>query len=163
MSIPKARTEEGASSKLVDRILNIDHKKATKFIFYGITIAIIFGTIALVSRSISSNATNWQNYMTNKNNYDYWSGLIGYQEYLERSKEIAIQAEFMKFQVAIFANIARIGVNIGLLLVLIGFLGYSAQKEFDSRYRLISLIIAGVITVVMMFTLMFSNITVNIA
>jgi hypothetical protein len=149
-------------NQLWDRIIGIDHKKATKLIIGGMIIAILFGTAALISVSIANNSYDWENYQLHKNDLGYWRGDFGYQEYLERDQEIYAKADWMRFQDAIFGNIARIGVNAGLICVMIGFIGYSADKELDEKKRRLSFILAALIIVIVMFTALTTGVTISV-
>ena len=155
--IPKERIKE-----FWDRIIGIDHKKATKLIIGGMIVAILFGTAGLISDSIARNATDWENLQYYENDIAYYQGDYGYQEYLERDREINLRAEWMRFQEAIFENIARVGVNLALLAVMIGFFGYSADEELDEKKRRLSFILAAVIIVVVMFTALTTGVTLTI-
>jgi hypothetical protein len=159
---PKKKPKNGGLEKLWDRVISIDHKKATKMIIGGMIIAIIFGTAALISHSIASNSYDWENLQYYRNDLGYWRGDYGYQEYLERNREIDAKAEWLRFQEAIFVNIARVGVNIGLLGVMVGFIGYSADKELDEKKRRLSFILAALIIVVVMFTALSTGVTISI-
>ena len=149
---PKKKAKRDGLEKLWDRIIGIDHKKATKLIIGGMIVAILFGTGGLISGSIAGNATDWENLQYEQNDLNYWQGDYGYQEYLERDREINAKADWMRFQEAIFDNIARVGVTIALLAVMIGFLAYSADPELDEKKRRLSFILAALIIVVVIFT-----------
>ena len=92
----------------------------------------------------------------------YWRGDYGYQEYLERDREANARADWMRFQEAIFENIARVGVNVGLVCVMIGFIGYSADQEMDPKKRQLSFILAAVIIVIVMFTSLTTGVTISV-
>ncbi len=158
----KKTVKKEGLKELWDRIINIDHNKATKLIIGGMIVAIIFGTAALISDSIARNASDWENYQLHENDMGYWRGEYGYQEYLERDREIYSKADWMRFQEAIFENIARVGVNIGLICVMIGFIGYSADKELDEKKRRLSFILAALIIVVVMFTALTTGVTISV-
>ncbi|MFX0100711.1 MAG: hypothetical protein ACFFCS_14140 [Candidatus Hodarchaeota archaeon] len=138
----------------IEDLFQMDKKKATKLIVYGIFIAIIFGALLITSVSIADNSSNWYNLMNGFNLMNYHSGQIGLNEYLEVQAEYNLIANFMAFQDSIFGNVARIGVNIGVLCVAIGFLGYALNKELDDRTRLVSLILGGVIMFVMLMAML---------
>jgi hypothetical protein len=159
-NIPKSRSD---GENLIDQILKIDHKKATKFIIYGLIAAMICGTVMTTSKSIESNAADWKNVMDQQNEMDYWNGFIGLQEFNERQEEIQLQKYYMDVQFVIFGNIARIGVNIALLFVVFGFIGYSLNKDIDPRIKQLSFVLAGLILVVLMFTTMFSGISISVS
>ena len=59
-------------------------------------------------------------------------------------------------------NIARIGVNVGLICVMIGFIGYSADNEMDPKKRQLSFILAALIIVVVMFTALTTGVTISV-
>lgn len=149
--------------QFIDSILKMDRKKATKFIVGGIIIAIIFGTIALTSKSVASNAGTWANVQNQQNRINYYNGLYGVEAYNERSQAITQHMYWMEYQQVIFGNIGRFGVNISLIFVLLGFIGYTSDEEMDRRMRLISLVLAGVVVSVILFTMLFTNISVNIS
>ncbi len=147
---------------IIDDILTMDRKKATKFIIGGFILAVIFGTIAMTSRNIGNMATDWENLQDKLNDANYWSGVYGLQQYNEREAQIDLEKFLMIYQETIFGSLSRLGVNIGLVISLIGFTGYASDEEMESNMRLLSLILAGVILVTMMFTTLFTTITVSI-
>jgi len=159
-SIPKTRT---SGESLIDQVLKIDHKKATKYIIYGLIVAMVCGTILLTSKSVESNASDWKNVMDQQNEMDYWNGIIGLQEYNERQEEIQLMKYYMDVQFVFFGNIARIGVNIALLFVVFGFVGYSLQKDLDPRIKQLSFILAGIVIITLMFTTMFGSISISVS
>jgi len=147
---------------LWDRLIDMDRRKATKFIIIGMVIAIIFGTIGLISNSLANNSYDWENYMLHENDLGYWRGEYGYQEFLEKDREIYAQADFLRFQEVIFENIARIGVNFGLICVMIGFIGYSADEDMDPKKRQLSFLLAALIITIVMFSALSTGVTINI-
>ncbi|MHA1107460.1 MAG: hypothetical protein ACTSPN_17355 [Promethearchaeota archaeon] len=148
---------------LFDKLPLLDKNRAVKFIIYGLVIAILFGMMMMISRSISANAGQWENLANQDNEINYWNGLYGYNDYIERQEEIDSIRYWMEFQDVIFMNLARVGVNIGLLFVSIGFLSFAVNDKIDENTRKISLIIAGLILFMLMFTTFFSSIYVSIA
>ena len=150
---PPKKVAKGENTfDLWDKLIDMDRRKATKFIIIGMVIAMFFGTMALISASLADNASDWENYQLHENDMGYWRGDYGYQEFLERDREIYVQADWMRFQEAIFENIARVGVNVGLLAVMVGFIGYSADEDMDPKKRQLSFVLAAVIITVVMFT-----------
>ncbi len=158
--VPKSRTTK---RDIVDVLASIDHKKATKFIIKGMIIAIIFGSIALTSKSVALNATDWYNWQVQENENNYMNGVYGYDEYLKQLNYLISAQNFMAFQEAIFTNIARIGVDIGLILVLVGFIAYASNKDLNDKMRLLSLILAGTVIAVIMFTSLFTNVSITMS
>jgi len=158
----KKPAKETKAVDIWDRLIDMDRRKATKFIIGGMVVAMIFGTMALISASLANNASDWENYQLHENDLGYWRGDYGYQEFLERDREIYAQADWMRFQEAIFENIARVGVNVGLLFVMAGFIGYSTDEDMDPKKRQLSFALAAVIITVVMFTALSTGVTVTI-
>lgn len=152
-----------AREGLISNILDLDKKRAMKFIIYGLIVAIIFGTVMMVSRSINDNASSWETLANEENGQNYNKGLYGYEEYLKRGEEIDIIADWMRFQDVILINISRVGVNISLLFIAIGFIGLGVNSDLDERTKRISLILGGIVLIILMFTTFFTNIAITVS
>ncbi|MFX1478828.1 MAG: hypothetical protein ACFFCI_11920 [Promethearchaeota archaeon] len=152
----------GERSSFFDSIPSMDKTKATKYIVRGLIVAILFGLMMMISRSIAQNASSWENLANQENEMNYWNGLYGYNDYLQRQEEIDQTRYWMEWQDVIFINIARIGVNISLIFILVGFLSFALNDKLDERTRRISLIISGLILFVLMFTTFFSAISISV-
>ncbi|MFX0018822.1 MAG: hypothetical protein ACFFAF_08850 [Candidatus Hermodarchaeota archaeon] len=148
---------------LADSIPLLDKRKAVKFIIYGLLVAILFGLMMMISRSIAQNASQWLNLANYENEMNYSNGVYGYAEYIQRGQQILQTYYWMTFQDAIFMNIARVGVNIALVFILIGFLSLGVAENIDDRTRRIYLIISGLILFVIMFTTFFASISVSVS
>ena len=155
----KVKVESSRKKDLFDKLPLMDKRRATKFIIYGLVIAVIFGTVLMTSKSVSANADNWAALADQENKQNFWDGEYGYQEYLERSKEIDRTQLWMKYQVVVFGNLARIAINIGLIFVFIGFIGFATNDNIDERTRRIALILAFVVLFMVMVTTFYTNIT----
>jgi hypothetical protein len=155
--------EKSKRSSLVDSIPLMDKRKAMKFIVYGLMAAILFGLIMMISRSISDNAGSWANMADQENYINYWSGLYGYNDYIQTQENIDRIQYWMGFQDVIFMNIARVGINIALVFILVGFLSFAVAENIDDRTRRIYLIISGMILLLIMFTTLFGSITVTVS
>ncbi len=158
----KEVAEKNKKRDIWDKLIDMDRRKATKFIIGGMIIAIIFGTIALISDSLANNAYDWEYYKLHENDLGYWRGEYGYQEFLERDREIYAQADWLRFQEAIFENLARIGVNFGLIFVMVGFIGYSADEDMDPKKRQLSFLLAALVITVVMFSALSTGITISV-
>lgn len=152
----------GERDSILDRIPLMDKNKATKFIVYGLIIAILFGLMMMISRSIAQNASTWENLANQENDMSYWNGDYGFNDYIKRQEEIDRTRYWMEWQTVIFMNIARVGVNISLIFMTIGFLSFALNDKLDERTRRISMIIAGLILFVLMFTTFFSAISITV-
>ncbi|MFX0106179.1 MAG: hypothetical protein ACFE75_11915 [Candidatus Hodarchaeota archaeon] len=153
----------GERESFFDRLPLLDKNRATKFIVYGLIVAILFGLMMMISRSIAQNAGTWNNLAHQENLMNYWNGLYGYNDYIQREQEIYETMYWMQWQDVIFMNIARVGVNIALFFILIGFLSFAVNEKLDDRTRRISLILAGLILFVIMFTTFFASISISVS
>ena len=90
---------------LIDQLPQMDKKKATKFVLYGLILAIVFGTVMLTSRSIANNNGTYMAIQNDLNEQAYWNGDYGYQDYLRRQYEIDTEGLWMQFQFMIFGKI----------------------------------------------------------
>ena len=153
----------GEEKSFFDRLPLLDKNKATKFIVYGLLVAILFGLMMMISRSISQNALSWRNLANQENEMDYWDGDYGYNDYVQRREEIEQTYYWMQWQDVIFVNIARVGVNVSMFFILIGFLSFAVNDKIDEKTRRIFLILAGLILFVIMFTTFFSSISISVS
>jgi len=155
-------TEERKTS-LYDMIPMMDKQRATKFLIYGLLVAIIFGTILMISKSISDYAYTWLLLENQQNEMNYMQGLYGYNDYIVKLERANLISLWMEFQVVIVGNIARIGVNVGMFFIAIAFLSFALNDKFDEKSRRIYLILAGLILFVIIFTTFFSQISVQVS
>jgi len=155
-------TEEGKVS-LIDMLPVMNKERATKFLIYGLLVAIIFGTILMISKSIADNATVWLNLENQQNEMNYMQGLYGYNDYIVKAERAILIRYWMEYQVIIVGNIARIGVNVGMFFIAIAFLSFALNDKFDEKSRRIYLILAGTILFVIMITTFFSQIAVIVS
>ena len=159
------KTESDSTEKMdnfVNNLLDLDYKKAGRFIVKGLIIAILFGAILMTSRSVATNSATWGAIQDDENLRKYEDGKIGYTEYVERDNEINKMQNYMNLQDLYVVNIARLFISLGLLYVTVGFIGFAADKELDEKFRTVSLLMAGLILLLMMFTTFFNNIAVNV-
>ena len=154
---------EDRKIKLYDLLPIMDKEKATKFLIYGLLVAIMFGTILMISKSIADNAYTWFLIETQQNEMNYMQGLYGYNDYIEKIERATLLYYWMDFQVVIVGNIARIGVNIGLFFIVVAFFSFALNDQFDEKSRRIYLILAGAILFVIMVTTFFSQIAIQVS
>ncbi|MFW9827099.1 MAG: hypothetical protein ACFFEY_05695 [Candidatus Thorarchaeota archaeon] len=152
----------GEREGFFDRLPLLDKNKATKYIIYGLLVAILFGLMMMISRSIAQNASTWENLANQENDMNYWNGVYGFNDYIQRQEEIDRIRYWMEWQDVIFVNIARVGVNVSLFFIMIGFLSFAVNDKMEERTRRISLIIAGLILFVIMFTTFFASISISV-
>jgi len=155
--------KEDRKIKLYDLLPIMDKERATKFLIYGLLVAIIFGSILMISKSIADNAYTWFLIENQQNEMNYMQGLYGYNDYIEKLERATLLYYWMDYQVVIVGNIARIGVNIGLFFIVIAFFSFALNDQFDEKSRRIYLILASAILFIMMVTTFFSQIAVQIS
>lgn len=153
----------GEEKSFFDRLPLLDKNKATKFVIYGLLVAILFGLMMMISRSIDQNAYSWYVLENQENEMSYWDGVYGYNDYIQRREEIEQTRYWMEWQDVIFVNIARVGVNVSMFFILIGFLSFAVNDKIDEKTRRIFLILAGLILFVIMFTTLFSSISISVS
>ncbi|MFW9825926.1 MAG: hypothetical protein ACFFE4_23505, partial [Candidatus Thorarchaeota archaeon] len=129
----------GEERSFFDRIPFMDKNRATKYIVYGLVAAVLFGLMMMISRSIAQNALTWENLENQRNEINYWNGEYGFNDYIKRQEEIDEIRYWMEWQDVIFMNIARVGVNVSLIFIVIGFLSFALNDKLDERTRRISL------------------------
>ncbi len=154
-------TEERKVS-LYDMLPVMNKEKATKFLMYGLLVAIIFGTILMISKSIADYASVWLSLENQQNEMNYMQGLYGYNDYIIKIERASLIRYWMQYQVVIVANIARIGVSVGLFFIVVAFLSFALNDKFDEKSRRIYLILAGAILFVIMVTTFFSQIVIQV-
>lgn len=142
------------SRDFIENLFSMDKKQATKLIVYGIFLAIVFGAILAISVALDSNAGNWYNFVSRFNLLNYHNGNIGLNEYLQVDSEYRMIQYFMQMQDLVIANIARIGLNVGVLLVALGFLAYVMNDKLDPKMRLTALVVGGLLLFVMLMGLL---------
>ena len=153
----------GEEKGFFDRLPLMDKNRATKFIIYGLVAAVLFGLIMMISRSVAQNAYTWHELEDQRNEIAYWNGEYGFNDFIRRQEEIDEIRYWMEWQDVIFMNVARVGVNISLIFILIGFLSFAVNDKIDEKTRRISLVIAGLVLFVLMFTTFFSGIAITVA
>ena len=154
-------TEERKVS-LFDVLPVMNKEKATKFLMYGLLVAIIFGTILMISKSIGDYASTWLLLENQQNEMNYMQGLYGYNDYIVKIERANLIRYWMEYQVVIVGNIARIGVSVGLFFIVIAFMSFALNDKFDEKSRRIYLILAGTVLFIMIITTFFSQIVVMV-
>ena len=131
---------------------------AKKCLIIGVIVAVAAGTIMMISTSMAINADNWKTYADEENQMNYWLGNYGYQEYQLKEQEIILTNLWMKQQGLVVGNAARVVVNLGLILLFIGFIGYATNDRIDEKTKRTYLTIAAIVLFVMMLTTFYTQI-----
>ena len=136
----------------------MEENRAKKCLIFGIIVAVAAGTIMMISTSMAINADSWKTYADEENQMNYWLGNYGYQEYQLKEQDIILTNLWMKQQGLVIGNAARVIVNIGLILLFIGFIGYATNDRIDEKTKRTYLTIAAIVLFVMMLTTFYTQI-----
>lgn len=136
----------------------MEENRAKKCLIIGIIVAVAAGTIMMISTSMAINADNWKTYVDEENQMNYWLGKYGYQEYQLKEQDIILTNLWMKQQGLVIGNAARVVVNVGLILLFIGFIGYATNDRIDEKTKRTYLTIAAIVLFVMMLTTFYTQI-----
>lgn len=139
-------------------IKKMEENIAKKCLIIGIIVAVSAGTIMIISTSMAINADDWKNYADEENQMNYWLGKYGYQEYKLKEQDIILTNLWMKQQGLVIGNAVRVVVNIGLILLFIGFIGYATNDRIDEKTKRTYLTIAAIVLFVMMLTTFYTSI-----
>nr|MDO8115835.1 hypothetical protein [Candidatus Sigynarchaeota archaeon] len=145
-----------------DTLYEMDKSKAIRLVIYGLILVMICLAVMSVSRAVAGQAYTWRDLMNAENQNNYWGGLYGMSEYLERMYDITKTYNWMLFQQVIFVNAGRVGLYISLIVMVVGFFGLALNSTMDQKTRLIFLILASVILIIMLFGVFFSSISLNV-
>jgi len=139
-----------------------DKSKAARYIIIGLIVAVIFGVLIGISKSLAANAGTWESAQIAVYQHLRDIGAIGEQDLVLKTADIHYWADVMVAQEIFVTNIARIGVSIGLVLITIGFIGFAINDSLDERTRRASLVLAAVVMFVLIVTTFFTNISIDI-
>ncbi len=130
----------------------MSQEKATRLLVLGIVLAVGFGTLVMISNSLTANASAWYDYEHAINQQNLNKGVIGSEEYNARETELTLTQTWMLEQQIYLGNIGRIGMNIGLICVFVGFIGFGTNTQMDENTRRACIIIAGVVLFVLIIS-----------
>lgn len=132
-----------------DRFIK-NHEKKFTLIKVSVIIAIITGTLIAATEGILVSSTQRMNAADLANYILYRDGEIDYEEYNDRRYDLMYNLYQTTFLLSIVTNIARIGLNIAFIFVIIGLLSISSNRSFNKKMRRISLALASIILLIMM-------------
>lgn len=132
-------------------------KKKIKRIKIGVLIAIIIGTVIVTCEACIEIHKNWTIIKDLENYLDYRDGKIDYDEYYERFIELMHDHYLFEFAFSIVSNSARVGLNIVFIAIIIGFLSITIDDSFSKKMRRISLILASITLLFIMYSIFIPN------
>ena len=139
-----------------NRYLN-NKKKKIKRIKIGVIIAIIIGTVIVTCEACIEIHNNWTTIKDLENYLDYRDGKIDYDEYNDRSYELTHDHYLFEFAFLIVSNSARVGLNIVFIAITISFLSITIDDSFSKKMRRISLILASITLLFIMYSIFIPN------
>ena len=126
------------------RQVTFNEKRKIKRIKISVIIAMIIGTVIVVSQAGVDLSVSEYNYSRQKLSRLYDQGLISYEEYYDRRDQLDFDLYTDIWVISNISFYAKIGLNIAFIFVIIGFMSISVDRSFNSKTRRISLIIACV-------------------
>jgi hypothetical protein len=119
--------------------------KAGLFIMVGVIMAIIFGSILLISTALNDNADEWRNYERGLVTDLFDDGEITAEERDRRYDQIDDMRDWMEIQDFYVYLFAPLCINLGLIFITIGFIGFGINNSLEERTRRASILIAAAI------------------
>lgn len=119
--------------------------KAGLFIMVGVIMAIVFGSVLLISTALNDNADEWRAYERNLVTEAYDNGEITVEERDQRYEEIDDMRDWMEIQDFYVDLFAPLLINLGLIFITIGFVGFGINNSLEERTRRVCILIAAAI------------------
>jgi hypothetical protein len=119
--------------------------KAGLFIMVGVIMAIIFGSILLISTALNDNADEWRTYERGLVTDLFDDGEITAEERDQRYDQIDDMRDWMEIQDFYVYLFAPLFINLGLIFITIGFIGFGINNSLEERTRRASILIAAAI------------------
>jgi len=126
-------------------------EKKIKRLKIGIIIAICIGIVFLASEVFGEISNNLIAYQRHQFYLDFKNGLINRDEYHDKSDELNLKEYENELFVSMFSNTAKICLYISFIFIIVSILSISFDGSFDRKFRRLSLIIAFVVLLFMMF------------
>ena len=133
-----------------DRYLEIYNKKI-KQIKTGVIIVIIFVIVVVAAETINDIYHNWIDLVIQRYYLYYQEGIISSDSYYTFKEQLEFNQDFIQWISLIIANFAKILLNIGFLLIIVGFLSITTDRSFNKKLRRVSLILAVVLFIFMLY------------
>ena len=152
----------GNGRTFFDDLPTMDKKKATRMIVFGILIAIIFATIAMISTELSDQANSLYTLLNHQRLTNYNEGYITYEDYVRQGQELLELQYWLQAQDIILIPIARIGGFIAVLLIALGFLSLGLNDSIDEKSRRMYMIIGGITTLLLVMSVLGMTIAASI-
>lgn len=133
-----------------NRYLEIYNKKIRQ-IKTGVIIVIIFIIVIVAAETINEIYHNWIDLVIQRYYLSYQEGIISSGSYYKFKAQLEYNQDFIQWISLIIADFAKILLNIGFLFIMVGFLSITTDRSFNKRLRRISLILAVVLFIFVLY------------
>jgi Na+/proline symporter len=133
-----------------NRYLEIYNKKIRQ-IKTGVIIVIMFVIVVVAAETINEIYHNWIDLVIQKYYLSYQEGAISSDSYYSLKESLEFKQDFFQWISLIIAGLGKILLNIGFLLIIVGFLSITTDRSFNKRLRRISLILAVVLLIFVLY------------
>lgn len=127
-----------------NRYLN-NYEKKIKRIKIGVILVIFIVSVIIVSNAVREIHYNWVEAAIRKYYIRYRDGVISYDTYNSILRNLEYDQYYFRWMCSIVSNSAEVIMNIGFLIIILGFLSITIDKSFNEKMRRISLILATII------------------
>ena len=128
-----------------------NYEKKIKRIKIGVILVIIIVSYIIATNALSEIHYNWVELVLQKNYILYQEGAISSDTYYSLKRNLEFEQDFFSWIILIVTNSAEVVMNIGFLIIILGFLSITIDRSFNKKMRRISLILAGIIFIFMIF------------
>ena len=139
-----------------------DYRKAFKRIKKGVIIAFIFASVIITAEVISKIHYDWIEIIIQKHNIRYEEGIISYDTYSSLRRNLRFEQDFLSWISLIVTDSAKVAINIGFLLIILGLLSIPINRSLTKKMRRLGLILAGAVFISFMVYLTFGILLSNI-
>lgn len=133
-----------------NRYLYIYNKKI-KQIKTGVIISIIMVIAVVAATTINEIISNWVDLVMNQHYISYQEGSMSSDTYYLLIRQLEFNQDFSQWLSLIIISFGKILLNVGFLLMILGFLSISTDRAFNKRLRRTSLILAVSMFIFMLY------------
>ena len=128
-----------------------NYEKKIKRIKIGVILVIIIVSYIIATNALSEIHYNWVELALQKNYILYQEGAISSDTYYSLKRNLEFEQDFFSWISLIVTSSAEVVMNIGFLIIILGFLSITIDRSFNKKMRRISLILASIIFIFMIF------------
>ncbi len=119
-------------------------------------IAIIAGTLFIVSQSLI--AVNYQEYYADykKAEIDYDNGIIDYDEYDDRRNQLELELYKDLWVISILSTGAKVGVYVAFVFIIVFLISIVLDESFNRKMRRLALGVSGIFLLALCYPIFFA-------